>query len=420
MSLEIACTACGAELEVESGGAITQCPACGIDLEIPNFDEPEVGGTATSENLAAVSESAAQPTGDQTAVAVETAAAPIDPNGDADSVLPSADDSPMIGYFDANQIANFDAPAHTSADVGFSPILGDVHVKNAATIAVTHAAATPVSSSPVTDAELARLKSRNRLLVSYASAVTLAAVCMAYMLYTSALAKYRLESLPDLAPPVDKNGNLSSLIYVPSSARLPPLHELRIGESRQFGVVRVTPLRVTRGPLQFVRYDGNKAEKREPSAETLQLHLRLENMSRDQTVVPLDSALVYARETDSKHVGRVLANQFVQVWRPSAAPSAASSAASSSTPQMSVDPVVLYDLPIGSIWDIAGQNLGRAIGPGEVAETFVASSEERLDELRGDLQWRLHFRKGHNADSGRGVTTLVDIRFQAGDIQPAG
>jgi hypothetical protein len=63
-----------------------------------------------------------------------------------------------------------------------------------------------------------------------------------------------------------------------------------------------------------------------------------------------------------------------------------------------------------------GQNLDRVLKPGEVVETFVATTPEQIETLSGRLVWRVHFRKGYNPTSHRGVTTLIEVLFQSAEI----
>jgi hypothetical protein len=75
----------------------------------------------------------------------------------------------------------------------------------------------------------------------------------------------------------------------------------------------------------------------------------------------------------------------------------------------------IYELSTTSEFKMAGQNLGQQLEPGENLETFIPS-EEAARDLQGDLVWRFQFRKGYNPKSKRGVTTLIDVRFNSKDI----
>jgi hypothetical protein len=241
-----------------------------------------------------------------------------------------------------------------------------------------------------------------KLLVSYASAVTIALAYVTYLLLTAAYATHNLESLPDLTPPREKGKKKTTLLYVPPDATLPPRHQLQLGKSERYGSLRVTPLRVTRGPLQFVHYDPKSKATHPPSSSVLKLHLRFENVSEDQEFPPLDRELVFRRKVDRRHLDRFFANNFV---------------CKTSEKTRSGDLVYMYDLPEGSPWDLQGENLGQEVLPGDTLETYLATTPEGIDELSGQLVWRIHFRKGYNPESYNGVTTLLEVVFDSDQIE---
>jgi hypothetical protein len=49
---------------------------------------------------------------------------------------------------------------------------------------------------------------------------------------------------------------------------------------------------------------------------------------------------------------------------------------------------------------------------------YIPTEEAGLDQLTGELVWRLHFRKGYSP-AGYGVTTVVEIAFDSLQIQGA-
>ena len=86
---------------------------------------------------------------------------------------------------------------------------------------------------------------------SYASLLTIYAVYL-----TLFGRKHQLESLPDLKTVQQQGGRAT----VPRPENdLPPGHQLKLGQSQRFGDIRVTPLRVTRGPITFQHYTAEKA-----------------------------------------------------------------------------------------------------------------------------------------------------------------
>jgi hypothetical protein len=233
------------------------------------------------------------------------------------------------------------------------------------------------------------------MVVSYASALTLACAYLAFLL----LHNPRTLDLPDLAPPQPKDKkSVMKVIYVSPDQVLPPANVLRLGQSRQYGSLKVTPLRVTRGPLQFDYYDSQAEQQREPEGPVLKLHLRFENVSTDQEFIPLDGNLVFTKKSE---YGSLKANNFV------------CNVADRKHPARLV---YTFDLTPNGNWLLKGENLDREFEPGQVLETFVPTAPEQIDSLSGDLVWRVHFRKGYNRHSFRGVTTLIEVLFTNADI----
>jgi hypothetical protein len=76
----------------------------------------------------------------------------------------------------------------------------------------------------------------------------------------------------------------------------------------------------------------------------------------------------------------------------------------------------MFDLTPNGNWLLKGENLDRDFEPGQVFETFIPTTHEQIDSLSGDLVWRVHFRKGYNRKSLRGVTTLIEVLFNNSDI----
>jgi hypothetical protein len=237
------------------------------------------------------------------------------------------------------------------------------------------------------------------LVVSYASAATLACLYLLWLVYFLRTHSRTLD-LPDLVPET-ANKKVSSLSYLPADREMPPANVLRLGETRQYGSLNVTPLRVTRGPIEFQYYDPDKGYQREPEGPVLKLHLRFENVSQDQEFIPLDSSLVFTRKPDRKAFGLFLTNNFV---------------CSAAHRGERGRHVLVFDLSPDSPWLLKGQNLDRVLTPGQSLETFIATSQENLEALSGELLWRVHFRKGYNPTSFRGVTTLIEVRFKRSDI----
>ena len=242
------------------------------------------------------------------------------------------------------------------------------------------------------------------LTLTYAIAAT---ILIAMLLYAKYLGDpHQLESLPDLKPPV-KNDEIA-LQLVPENAKLPAGHTLQLGgPGRRYGNVLVTPLRVTRGPIEFEHYTGDATKTRTPSKDVLKLHLKFENVSSDQTFEPLDQKLLLTRVPGKTPESQLRANNFV---------------CRVDQKRTDAERVLVYDMPPSWEWNIKGQNinqetLSQKLGPGESFETYVATNEAGIDSLKGDLVWRLQLRKGYNPVSYRGVTTLIEVMFNSDQIQ---
>lgn len=242
------------------------------------------------------------------------------------------------------------------------------------------------------------------LTLTYAIAAT---IMVAMLLYAKYLGDpHQLESLPDLKPPI-KNDEIA-LQLVPENAELPPGHTLKLGgPGRRFGNILVTPLRVTRGPLMFEHYTGDATKTRPPSQDVLKLYLRFENVSTDQTFEPLDQKLLLTRVSGKTQESQLRANNFV-----------------SRVDQKRTDGkrVLVYDMPPSWEWNLKDQNINQEekpqnLEPGESFETYVATNEAGIDDLKGELVWRLQLRKGYNPKSHRGVTTLIEVVFNSDQIE---
>ncbi len=230
---------------------------------------------------------------------------------------------------------------------------------------------------------------------TYASAVTLVAIYLLYSIVT-----YRadvLESLPDIEPPMQQ-GQIGMKTAKPSDD-VPRGHVLRLGESQRFGSVRVTPLRITRGPVRFEHLFGDRNAAREPSRPVYKLWIRFENVSQDQEFIPLSTLLVYKRHFAG--FGRYKTNNFL--------------VSEEERPKKDGNVYYLFGLPENSEFSIVGQELNRRLAPGETMETFLAA-EEALDAVEGEWTWRVFFRKGYHPRSRRGVTTVIDVRFDGSAV----
>jgi hypothetical protein len=466
MAMEVSCGQCHERLMIETPGVVVACPHCGAHLSIPGVEAETHAEHALDQNLTGAdkpepTESAAaslppvsvgvdpiaEPPGEQTATAVPIAESPSGPDFSwmSPSEPVSAINAPTILAFAgldiarphiANDVQGFAPVPEASSDVqtvassdstGFSFSVPDEPNKlpppsdpfglgpsgDLATsprfetstlqpIGASFASqrndevdpsafVAPSPSAPVRHSGAGQ--SMLLLMIgSYASLITI------YAIYLTLFGrKHQLESLPDLKTVQQQGGR--AVVPRPENF-LPPGHELRLGQSERYGNIRVTPLRVTRGPLLFSYFDGTSKNTRDPSDPVLKLWLKFENVSETQPITPIDTTLMYFQ----RHASNVIS--YNVIFR--------------DADRKNKNAQFFYNfdrLPAESEWMIVGQDTNRELAPHDAFETFIPS-EERVEGLTGDLIWRVHFRKGHGPESGNGVTTLIDVRFNGNDIEP--
>ena len=334
-------------------------PLPGDDEDLSDGD-PAASGPADG---AAESTDAAEQTVDEAPlVSVEAAST----GEDVPELTADSDDADVL----AEEPVGFATPAASPAAPAYQPPVQ-----------------TPVETVP---------KSKYMLVLSWASAATIAALFLAYQLTTSQTSQ--LESLPDVKPPKKDD----KIVYrlVPEEAAMPAGHVLALGDTQRYGNLKVTALRVTRGPVQFEHYDASSNRTKDDGPEVLKLWLKFENVSSDQSIAPLDE-LVFQR--DDRDFENVRANIFL----------ARSSEKSKSGPRLMV-----YDLNTDGDWNLKGQQVTHEIPPGGQLETYIPTAPEGISEvLSGDeeLVWRVHFRKGYSPKN-YGVTTVIEVTFDASDV----
>ena len=258
--------------------------------------------------------------------------------------------------------------------------------------------ATPAMTSP-SAAKPKRVVSKKAFLVvaSYASAMTIAAVWLLMKVLNPTA--NTLENLPDLEPQRGKDGQIG-FKFVPEEAPMPLGHELNPGDEQRFGNLKVTVLRVTRGPLEFSHYDPDSTATKEPIPGVLKLWLKFENLSEDQSIAPLRS-LVFKR--DSEDIDNERANNFV---------------CRLSEKKKDGQMLLVYDHIIAGAWDIRDMKVDEEIPPGGSIETFIPTTPDGVDALFGGdepLVWRVHFRKGYSPKNF-GVTTVFEVKFAEDDV----
>ena len=360
MPLEVACGACQGRLVVESPGVVVACPHCGHHLTAPDFPVD-----STEDSVAA--DAPPEPAGES---------APIESG--------SIFDEPLVGSEGPDTIEL--RPAHRASvtEPADEDPAGDALPEQPSVSTQMH------SRRPDTVPRTLFL-----VLLSYASAVTLACVWLFYQLQNVPL--HNLERLPD--PVESARGAGRSLTLVAVDSPMPAGHTLTLRQTQRFGHIRVTPLRVSRESLEFepLQQFGAGAS-RAPIGPVLKLWLKLENASSDQKIAPLDRTLMLSRLYEDD---RVMANNFLRPGNGTAI-------------------TLLHDNPIEGNWNWKGQGAdgldGKVLEPGGSFETYVPTGADGIDELTGPLVWRIHIRKGYSG-SGRGVTTLFEVAFDSTQIE---
>lgn len=407
MTYEVTCGHCHGQLRVEPTAEHVACPHCDAGLTVPD-DEARLAGNPTLEPFP----------DDAAATSPEHAGQERPPSLFDSSVIRAADtpgSSPDFSRWGAPSSSTNAAVSafhpvvqpHSEPPASSIPAIataaasaetaGNAPAKTpSAESAPAAASATPAAPRTTGQAAAGTVPRKTFLAVLiYASIVT--ALCLGLLFLQLSRRSHQLESLPDVVPPRDEDGQISHVL-APVDAPLPEGHVLTLGESQRFGDLLVTPLKVTREPLGFSHYRGE--ETREPAGEVLKLWLQLENVGDDgKSFAPLDADLLFYRGPSASGAYTLRANNFL-------APADDRSAGSL---------IAVYDHPPESDWNLAGQELGTVLAPGETVVTYVPT-ETGVTPPEGPLAWRVHLRKGI-ADNGWGVTTLVEVAFDAGAVK---
>jgi len=238
----------------------------------------------------------------------------------------------------------------------------------------------------------------------YAIAVTLLILFLLATGRLSFIPQHPLESLPDIEPL--QNSEFREFTTEAAGngiVSLPDQHALKLGETRRFGDVEVTPVKVTREHLWGENAETTSEPEQRTEAPVLLLWLKFRNVSLDSKFAPWDARLMCHRFPEYGIDDATKANSWLLVEGPDSQETR----------------VLNYLHAVNSPWMLTRQNSGMQIAPGAAMTTYVASSEEiRLVPRKSlqDLRWRIQFRKGVSP-SGHGVTTLIDVNFSAEEIQ---
>lgn len=229
------------------------------------------------------------------------------------------------------------------------------------------------------------------LLANYASIVTILAAFFAYKAFVAGGASGNdPANLPDVEP--KKVGNQIGAVVVEPFRNLDGGQKLTLGETKRFGNLNVTPLSIERGEIEFERLQGVASGLQKPSENVLMLHVKFENVSKDQEIAPLRSLAYKQQGTAFVCVESQRGKKGFKLLHA----------------KLDKEP-----------WRVKGHNIDKTLKPGETLETFIPTASKDVDKLlddEGEKVWRLWFRKGYSR-SNYGVTTLVDIAFNNSDVK---
>lgn len=243
------------------------------------------------------------------------------------------------------------------------------------------------------------LNSRPTWLPGYAIAVTAILLYLALSGRIQLSGMHPLESLPDVRPLAP-----NEFQKIPQSAALPANHQLKLGESRRFGDVLVTPVKVTVEPLEFEQFQSGLPEPSLRTPPVLKLWLLFRNVADNYAFPPIDAALLSHRSPAHSTDPTTLANSFLLVNK------------------TQPNPIRLLNFlqDPDSNFLLTGQTTGQVLQPGQELLTWVPSASLPDPFLPSDnYTWRIQFRKGVHTNSGHGVTALVECNFNALQIESA-
>jgi hypothetical protein len=252
--------------------------------------------------------------------------------------------------------------------------------------------------SPHTDniEQKSRLVFLPAFLPTYAITVTAILLYLALSGRIQLSATHPLESLPDLRPLAP-----NEFQKIPESASLPAGHHLKLGESRRFGDVMVTAVKVTIEPLEFEQFQSGLPESALRTPPVLKLWLQFKNLSQDYAFPPIDASILSHRFPDHSTDPNTLANSFLLVNK---------------TAHKPIRLLNFLQDP-DSNFLLTDQQTGRVLKPGEELLTWIPSASLPDETLQPDnYVWRIQFRKGIHRPSGRGVTTLIECEFNPTQI----
>jgi hypothetical protein len=208
-----------------------------------------------------------------------------------------------------------------------------------------------------------------------------------------------LESLPDIKPEIKEGEVVYKL--VPEGRKVPAGHTLELGQSRRFGNILVSPKKVTYGAVKFDHYSGDAKKTYPASDPALKLWVEFKNVSENQIFAPIDRELLLTRVPDRSNPKWLRSNQFLAQSKERSSPG---------------KQLLMYDLPVSSDWNFHDVPEALVLKPGESKSVYLPSVPVELDQQTGRMVWRMQIRKGYDPKTRHGVTTLVEVVFNANSV----
>jgi hypothetical protein len=164
---------------------------------------------------------------------------------------------------------------------------------------------------------------------------------------------------------------------------VPSRNVVPLGKTLRLGMIEVTPLAISSGPVTLER-TLIEPESKEGGTGALKLRIRLRNLSTDRVLSPLREAYLREREPGAP-------DSYIET--------------ASGRP-----PIAPYPLAVESEWSIAGQEF-RELKPGETLETLIVSAPDAVAAITSEMTWRVRLRTDLNHSDNLGV------RFRADEVR---
>lgn len=307
--------------------------------------------------------------------------------------LPSEEDTGDPVLVAADQNAALLAASSSSNELVFGNNFGSVGYSMAPQSSSAATAPTAAPKSQADSAEPAKPFNYTMLLLTWASLATLVAF---WLWYTRPDDPSALDSIPD-------DGILSQANIISPLEQLSGRQVFDLGETKRVGALEITPLSIENRRVRILP-DLAGSE----NARFLVLHLRIKNISENQTIRPMDPVFLYFHPRGTKTQPKRLKGlkMFDETGY-------------TYTFIHPEDDVSKLTLPYDLIYEenqyrVEGQSFPK-LQPGQETEVIVISSEDAYSTLSGSMVWRIKLRKQKVGD--RGVATVIGVRFSKDDIK---